>query len=96
MKQSEVFNQAIWVNAGENASKFQILRGKFCVVKVKKAVLRVMGLGFFHCYINGVRVSNDMFLPLNTDFEPRDNFPTGEIVTGHRVYVPEFDVTDML
>lgn len=96
MTQQDVFNRAIWVDAGESSAKFHILRGKFRVGKVKRAMLRAMGLGFFHCYINGVRVGDELFLPLNTDFEPRDNFPTGEIVTGHRVHVPEFDVTDLL
>ena len=96
MKQQDVFEKAIWVDAGEAKSKFYILRGKFRVGKVQKATLRVIGLGFFHCCINGVRVSDDLFLPLNTDFEPRDNFPTDEIVTGHRIYVPEYDITDYL
>lgn len=96
MKHQELLGKAIWVAAGETSAKFHILRGKFSVSKVKKATLRAMGLGFFHCYINGVRVGDDLFLPLNTDFEPRDNFPTGEIVTGHRIYVPEFDITDLL
>ena len=96
MKQQELFGRAIWVDAGETDAKFHILRGRFNVGKVKNAVLRVMGMGFFHCYINGARVSDDLFLPLNTDFEPRNNFPTGEIVTGHRAYVPEFDVTGLL
>ena len=96
MKQQEVFNRAVWVDAGETKTKFHILRGKFCVGKVEKAVLRVIGLGFFHCCLNGVRVSNDLFLPLNTDFEPRENFPTGEVVAGHRIYVPEYDVADLL
>lgn len=96
MKQQEIFNRALWVDAGATESKFHILRGSFGVRGVRKATLRVLGLGFFHCYINGVRVSDDLFLPLNTDFEPRDNFPTGEIVTGHRIHVPEYDVTSLL
>lgn len=96
MKQQEMFNRALWVDAGAAEAKFHILRGRFGVRGVRKATLRVLGLGFFHCYINGVRVSDDLFLPLNTDFEPRDNFPTGEIVTGHRIHVPEYDVTSLL
>ena len=109
MKCNEVFGAAQWVCAGAYAHKtavvpdpagaphFPVLRSRFTAgAQVKKATLRVLGLGFFHCYINGQRVSEDQFLPLNTDFEPRDNYPTQEVLTGHRVYVPEYDVTGLL
>ena len=95
-----VFGNAIWVSAPQNGDgnipPYQILRSRFSVSSVKKATLRVVGLGFFHCMLNGKRVSEDFFLPLNTDFEPRENLPIGEVISGHRLYVPEFDVTDML
>ncbi len=93
----EVFSSAKWLGADEySEDKLFILRGSFSVEKVKKATLRVIGLGFFHCFINGKRVGNDLFLPLNTDFEKRDNFPFNEVISGHRVYVPEYDITSML
>ena len=63
---------------------------------VKKATLRVLGLGFFHCFLNGVRVGDDLFLPLNSEYEPRDNFPTNEKLSDFRTYVPEYDVTSLL
>lgn len=109
MNRSEVFGAAQWVCAGAYAHKtsvtadpagtphFPVLRSRFAAGSaIKKATLRVLGLGFFHCYINGRRVSEDQFLPLNTDFEARDNYPTNEVLTGHRIYVPEFDVTSLL
>ncbi len=97
MKQNEVFASALWIGSNDdNTDAFYILRGKFSVSEVKKATLRVLGLGFFHCYINGHRVGDDLFLPLTTDYEPRKNFPSGEILSGHRIYVPEYDITDML
>ncbi len=95
-----MFGKAIWVTLPASSdgsfSKFQILRRKLFLAPVKKATLRVVGLGFFHCYINGKPVSEDLFLPLNTDYEPRDNWPIDEVLTGHRLYVPQFDVTDLL
>lgn len=97
MTQQEMFLAAKWLgydNYGEN--KFFILRGRFTVEKADKATLRVLGLGFFHCYINGVKVGNDLFLPLSTDFEERENFPVDEIISGHRIYVPEYDITPLL
>ncbi|MDD6262777.1 MAG: family 78 glycoside hydrolase catalytic domain [Clostridiales bacterium] len=107
MTQQEVFNRAVWlehagrttVTSGTKSKSlpcFPILRSSFSVSGVKKAVLRVVGLGFFHCFINGKRVGDDLFLPLSTDFEPRPNFPTEEILSGHRLYVPEYDVTGLL
>ncbi len=93
----EVFASAKWLtreNCDENG--FCILKGVFSVDKVKKAALRVLGLGMFHCCINGERVGNDLFLPLATDYEPRKNYPVDEILSGHRIYVPEYDITPML
>lgn len=97
MNCKEMFASAKWLGAQDySKDKLFILRGRISVEKVRKATLRVLGLGFFHCYINGKRVGNDLFLPLSTDFEKRDNFPVGEIISGHRVYVPEYDITSML
>ena len=108
MDQKSMFARAQWVCAGRYASidlgepdvggvpYFPILRSHFSAGAVNKATLRVLGLGFFHCYINGKEISDDRFLPLSTDFEPRENYPTHEKLTGHRIYVPEYDVTEMV
>ena len=108
MKQYEVFGEAKWVCAGTYANTarkpdangiphFPVIRREIPICgTVKKAVLRVIGLGFFHCYINGTEVTEDQFLPLSTDYEVRPNRPTEELVTGHRIYVPEYDVTALL
>lgn len=97
MNRQEMFLSAKWLGTDDySENKFWVLRGRFSVEKVKKAMLRVLGLGFFHCYINGKRVGDDLFLPLSTDFEERENFPVGEIISGHRIYVPEYDITSML
>ena len=108
MDQRTVFGQAQWVCAGSYASSnlgepdaggiphFPILRSRFNAQKVNKATLRVLGLGFYHCYINGKEISEDRFLPLSSDYEPRDNYPVNEMLTGHRIYVPEYDVTELI
>ncbi|MBQ9131289.1 MAG: family 78 glycoside hydrolase catalytic domain, partial [Clostridia bacterium] len=97
MKQAEVFGNALWVGM-ENADpkQYLFLRGKFYVKGIQNAQLRVLGLGYFHCYINGVRVGDDLFLPLNTDYEARRDYPVNEVLNSHRVYVPEYDVTHLL
>ncbi|MBQ2750850.1 MAG: family 78 glycoside hydrolase catalytic domain [Clostridia bacterium] len=107
MTQSQIFGTARWVQAGTpgpdlqrparpDSPHFPILRRTFDVTSVKKATLQVLGLGFFTCRINGVPVSEDHFLPLFTDYQPRKDYPIEEKVTGHRIYVPEYDVTPLL
>ncbi len=76
-------------------NKFYILRGRFTAAKGTKAQLSVLGLGFFKCYINGTLINPDTFLPLSSDFEAT-NDPVDEMLAGHRVYVPQFDITPYL
>ena len=96
MTQRGMFQHARWLGAERADAPVYILRGRFSVERVRKATLRVLGLGFFHCFINGTRVGDDLFLPLNSSFEERPDFPPQEVLTGHRVYVPEYDITSLL
>ena len=75
--------------------RFYILRGRFTAGKGATAALNVLGLGFFKCYINGTLINPDTFLPLASDFEA-SNDPVDEVLTGHRIYVPSFDITPYL
>ena len=93
MKQSDFFKNAFWVGSSERTDEtFSVLRGKFYVDDVKTATLNVLGLGFFKCYINGILINPDTFLPLSSDYE-NSNDPVDEVISGHRIYVPEFDIT---
>ena len=93
MKQTDFFQNALWVGAPDRtASSFSILRGHFVAETVRSATLAVLGLGFFRCYVNGHCINPDTFLPLSSDFEASCD-PVGEVLTGHRIYVPEFDIT---
>ena len=108
MDQRSMFGQAQWVCAGNYANRdsvtlddggvpfFPILRSHFMAGEVRKATLRVLGLGFYHCYINGKEISEDRFLPLSTDYEERVDYPRNEKLHGHRIYVPEYDVTELV
>ena len=96
MNQRAMFGSALWVGGKEEKENFFILRGHFFLKDVKQVTLRVLGLGFFHCYINGVRVGEDLFLPLHTDYEKRENYPVGEKISHHRIYVPQFDITPLV
>ena len=96
MQINEVFHDAIWVTAKDETTDALILRSHFTVQNPRTATLRVLGLGFFHCYINGQRVGDELFLPLNSEYEPRKDYPMGEKLTSHHLYVPEYDVTPLL
>ena len=94
MKQEYFFGQAKWVGEAERTpGSFSVLRGSFYINSAKRVSLNVLGLGFFKCYINGVCINPDTFLPLSTDYESGCD-PVDEIISGHRIYVPEFDITD--
>lgn len=93
MTQEHFFGKAKWIGARErNNNSFSIVRGHFNVKSANKASLNVIGLGFFKCYINGVCINPDTFLPLSSDYEATCD-PKDEILSGHRIYVPAFDIT---
>lgn len=96
MRQQDYFKDAQWVGAGERtADSFWVIRGEFSVQGLRSAALRVLGLGFFKCYINGICVNPDTFLPLSSDYEGSCD-PVDECLSGHRIYVPEFDITPLV
>lgn len=96
MNQKEVFGRGVYVGA-KNADydTFAVLRRKFSLSSIVKARLRVLGLGMFYARINGKLITEDKYLPLATDFETGHD-PVGEFLSGHRIYVPEYDITSFL
>ena len=93
MDKSYFFKNAVWVGKADRTAKtFSVLRGRFNVCSIKRVTLNVLGLGFFKCYINGKCINPDTFLPLSSDFEATCD-PIGEVLSGHRIYVPNFDIT---
>lgn len=95
MKQNEVFGSASWITK-ENAD-FPLVRRKFSITsKVTKATLYAAGLGFMRLYMNGEIIAPYSYLPFSSDYEARTDYPKGEIISGHHLYVPVFDVTSLL
>lgn len=93
MNQHDFFSNAQWVSATKRGiDTFAVLRGHFFVKDIKRVTLNALGLGFFKCYINGKCINPDTFLPLSSDYEAVGE-PRGEVLSAHRVYVPEFDIT---
>ena len=96
MTQEYFFYNAEWIGASQRETKtFSIIRKCFNAENTKKATLNVIGLGFFKCYINGECINPDTFLPLSSDFEATCD-PVDEVISGHRIYVSQFDVTHLL
>jgi len=92
MNQEYYFKNAVWVGKAQRDKKtFSVLRGHFNINSAKKVTLNILGLGFFKCYINGICINPDTFLPLSSDYEATCD-PVDEVLSGHRVYVPNFDI----
>lgn len=93
MNREYFFKDAKWIGAANRTKEsFSVIRGYFNLNDSKKVTLNVLGLGFFKCYINGICINPDTFLPLSSDFEAGCD-PVDEVITGHRIYVPQFDIT---
>lgn len=93
MQQSNFFHNSKWVGAKERTPEtFSILRGKFFVNDAKNVSLNILGMGFFKCFINGQCINPDTFMPISSEYDDH-NQPKGEVLSGHRVYVPQFDIT---
>ena len=60
---------------GKTRLSARYLRKEFSVKnEVKRATLYISGLGLYECYINGSKISNDIFAPTATDYTKRVNY----------------------
>lgn len=96
---SNTLKNCIWIGAPEEIVSPVVLR-RFSTTNIKKATLVVTGLGYFEAKINGKAVTDYMYLPVVTDYEPRDLSlcaHKGTVgTTTHRVYCYNFDITNLL
>ena len=96
---NNALKNCVWIGANSNVVSPVILR-KFNVENIKKATLVITGLGYFEAKINDKSVTDYKFLPVITDYEPRDltlcahKNTTG--TTTNRIYYYNFDVTSLL
>lgn len=78
-------NKAVWIgldsmmNSGKLTTKTRLsaryLRHEFNLDnEVRRAVLYICGLGLYECYINGRKISKDIFAPTATDYTRRVNY----------------------
>ena len=94
MKFYEVFENAQWIGA-HDSKLCPVFRKSFDVSgKLASAVLTILGFGGFVFYINGKKVTDQLFLPLTSEFEPRP-MPDGQQLTP-RAYCYRYDLTSYL
>ncbi|MBQ3095518.1 MAG: family 78 glycoside hydrolase catalytic domain [Clostridia bacterium] len=94
----ELFGNAAWVTPGETCVA-PYMRKIFTAGTPERAELTICGLGHFEGFINGARISEDLFAPAVSDYEPMPERVCEERFgeeTAHRVYVMRYDVTDLL
>ncbi len=92
-----MLTHASWIACEKFASP--IIRRIFSVNAFTSAELYITGLGYFTAYLNGTPVTDNRFLPAQTDYHPRDtakfNYPIHDR-TRHRIHYLKFDVTHLL
>ena len=96
---SNALKNCVWIGADSNVVSPVIMR-KFNIKNIKKATLIVTGLGYFEALVNDKKVTDYLYLPVVTDYEPRDltlcahKGTTG--TTTNRIYYYDFDITNLL
>jgi len=76
-----------------------IIERRFTLTDPRKGKIEITGLGYFVLYINGNRVSANLFTPALTDYAPRDmshwNYPLFDTTT-HRLFYLTYELTPYL
>ncbi len=92
-------NNCVWISAEKETVSPVILR-RFNISDIKKTTLIITGLGYFEAKINDKSVTDYMYLPVVSDYEPRDLTLCAHKntvgTTTNRIYYYNFDVTHLL
>ncbi len=98
MTKEKYFGSADWVEFSESFVSV-LARKDFCADDIVSARLSVIGLGFFEGYINGKIISDEKFVPLNTEFHKRTllrEYGVWPEELSYRIYVSQYDVTSFI
>lgn len=93
-----IFNNSKWIGADKDCVS-PIITKKFAIDNTADTSLYITGLGYFEAKINGQNVTDYMFLPVVSDYEPRDFSLFAHKCYGtttNRVYYYQFDITNLL
>ncbi len=94
VKQEEMFGAAKWVGC-DGVTRAPVLRASFRADAARRAEVTICGLGYFTMYLNGRRVSDDLFVPATSDYVRRPITVNGEPFDeemGHRCYCLKYDL----
>lgn len=98
MTQKELFGNAVWVQADE-ACVSPEFRAVFSAKAGQTAQIMICGLGFFELYLNGQRVSDELFVPVNSHYHAYDDCycarEFGEEMAS-RVYAVQYELAPFL
>lgn len=91
-------NLSKWIG-GDTSTVSPIILRRFMVQDIQKADLYVTGLGYFEARVNNKLVSDERFVPLISDYEPRPLhtylYPLHDTLT-HSIYYNHYDITTLL
>ena len=95
MNFSELFGNAQWVTCDSGCTS-PVIKGGFFIEEPKKAEITICGLGFFRLWINGREVSEDKFVPINSQYCKRDltafEYPILDELS-YRTYAVRYDIS---
>ena len=98
MNFGELFGSAEWVTC-ESGCTSPVIKGSFFIEKPGRAEITVCGLGFFSLWINGREVSEDKFVPVNSQYCKRDltafEYPITDELS-YRTYAVRYDISKFL
>lgn len=98
MTQKEMFGNGIWVRADKSCVSPEF-RAVFPARAGEGAGITICGLGFFELYLNGKRISDDLFVPADSHYHAYDDCfcarEFGEEMAS-RVYVMQYDLAPYL
>lgn len=98
MNQQEMFGSAQWLGF-DGKTKTPLVRASFEAQGFVQAEMVICGLGYFELYLNGRRVSEDLFVPATSDYCHRDIRVKGQPFDEslrHRCYCMKYDVLPYL
>lgn len=98
MNFGELFGSAEWVTC-ESGCTSPVIKVSFFIEKPERAEITVCGLGFFRLWINGREVSEDKFVPVNSQYCKRNltafEYPITDELS-YRTYAVRYDISKFL
>lgn len=98
MTSNEMFGNAKWLSPMKESQAPRI-RGEFEISNFENAKITVGCLGFFELYINGKKVSEEIFSPVTSDYHHVPDAYYSKVLgekLAHRIYCPQYDITHLL